>query len=144
MIEHIYQLTGVLRGACTYLQDTYAYALVLLCLAVGEIDFVQRAHRRGITPLGWRPTVPQQVGDSLKAMIEDMWQEDHTRRPTFERVVPRLQQCSVQQQQQQQRWPKGSGVWGNELPTLEDILAVKSADDRFVPRLCVIRDCHTL
>ena len=80
-------------------QDTFSFALVLLCLAVGEIAFV---HKRGKTisrngyASGFRPTLPKSLrttSPEIAALIEEMWLTDFRARPAMKDVVVRLGVC---------------------------------------------------
>ena len=81
-------------------QDTFSFALVLLCLAVGEIDYikVQSAKRPPNTNFsdGWRPPIPislQSASPKIVSLIESMWANDFRARPAMKDVVGWLKTC---------------------------------------------------
>ena len=81
--------------------DTFSFALVLLCLGAGDIDFV-RKRGRDITSesyaRGWRPTIPNSLRQGcpdLARLISEMWDGAFRKRPSLKVVVPRLEACSA-------------------------------------------------
>ena len=83
--------------------DTFSFALVLLCLAVGDIRFVQ-VHARlvGVSmttyALGWRPKIPPAICEGcqdLAMLILAMWARDFRERPPLRDVVSRLEATSM-------------------------------------------------
>ena len=82
-------------------QDTFAFALVLLCLAVGDISYVRKQGRCISTTAfatGWRPKLPESLRrgcPEIAALIEDMWLTDFRARPAIKDVVARLETCVV-------------------------------------------------
>ena len=82
-------------------QDTFSFALVLLCLAVGDILFVRK--QGGIIATtayfsGWRPTLSKTLragSPEIAALIEQMWLADFRARPAMRDVVVRLEACTV-------------------------------------------------
>ena len=80
-------------------QDTFSFALVLLCLAVGEIDYVV-THVRNTSVMyagGARPPIPESLDPRIAQLIKDMWQGDFRLRPAMKSVVTRLEACSMLQ-----------------------------------------------
>ena len=81
--------------------DTFSFALVLLCLAVGDIRFVWK--RRGAISqtayaTGWRPSIPKRVRvgcPDVAKLITEMWDGDFNKRPALKEVVRRLEAASV-------------------------------------------------
>ena len=77
--------------------DTFSFGLVLLCLAVGNIAYLQTRGRLVTTSsyaLGWRPPIPDVVSDGcadLAALIAKMWDGDFRKRPSLKLVVSRLE-----------------------------------------------------
>jgi len=76
--------------------DTFSFALVLICLVVGDIGYV----RKGATvtsssyALGMRPTIPAEVHErcaGLASLITEMWAGEFRERPSMEDVVTRLE-----------------------------------------------------
>ena len=81
--------------------DTFSFALVLLCLAAGDIKFVEkksgRASRFGYAQ-GWRPPLPSKLRErcpDLASLITEMWDGDFRKRPARTDVVPRLEAAST-------------------------------------------------
>ena len=80
-------------------QDTFSFALVLLCLAVGDIAHVRK--RRGAISksaysTGFRPTLPKtmrRASPEIAALIREMWLTDFRARPAMKDVVVRLEAC---------------------------------------------------
>ena len=79
-------------------QDTFSYALVLLCLAMGDIRYIRNQARQRPGKLdyiwGKRPTIPdelQEAAPELIALIKEMWAQNFRKRPPFSAIVPRLQ-----------------------------------------------------
>jgi len=82
--------------------DTFSFSLVLLCLAVGDIDFIvaqARKDRRRIQYThGKRPVIPYELEVSAPALIqliEEMWNQKFRKRPSFSDIVPRLAKCTT-------------------------------------------------
>merc|ERR1712032_333898 len=81
--------------------DTFAYALVLLCLAIGDIHYVLRATKESCSGAqcyvgGWRPSVPDTLRNTmpeLVELIEACWHQDFRVRPTMRGVVVSLNEC---------------------------------------------------
>ena len=80
-------------------QDTFSFALVLLCLARGDIAFVRKQGgilARTAYYSGWRPTVPKSLRAAcpeIAALIKEMWLADFRARPAMKDVVVRLEAC---------------------------------------------------
>ena len=80
-------------------QDTFSFALVLLCLAVGDIAYVRK--KGGIIARtayfsGWRPTIRKSLRAAcpeMAALIKEMWLEDFRARPAMKDVVVRIEAC---------------------------------------------------
>ena len=79
--------------------DTFSFALVLLSLAVQDIDYIAKSANRLTATnyaLGWRPDIPQMVHEQcadLAALISAMWTDDFRERPSMKEVVDRLEAC---------------------------------------------------
>ncbi len=79
--------------------DTFSFALVLLCLAVGDIAHVRK--KGGILARtayysGWRPTIRKSLRAAcpeMAALIKEMWLADFRARPAMKDVVVRLEAC---------------------------------------------------
>ena len=77
-------------------QDTFSFALVLLCLAVGDIAFVRnrgRAITRTAYASGFRYSLPKSLRTAcpeVAALIREMWDDDFRKRPALRDVVVRL------------------------------------------------------
>ena len=89
----------MLRERCNESVDTFSFALVLLCLVVGDIGFVAKmqARVRVFASSGWRPIIPTQVSKEcpdLAALISDMWGAEFRKRPSMASVVARLEECT--------------------------------------------------
>ena len=73
--------------------DTFSFGLVLLCLAVGDIEFVRLASSAATgneTYLnGWRPPFRFPSGE-IANLIRAMWSGDFRQRPAMKDVVGRL------------------------------------------------------
>ena len=76
--------------------DTFSFALVLLCLAVGDIAFV-RNQGNAITSIayakGWRPLIPEELAEKspgLVQLIRSMWDGDFRKRPAMRDVAATL------------------------------------------------------
>ena len=82
-------------------QDTFSFALVLLCLAVGDIAYVRKKGgviARTAYYSGWRPTIRTSLRAAcpeIAALIEEMWLADFRARPAMKSVVVRLKACTV-------------------------------------------------
>ena len=81
--------------------DTFSFALVLLCLAVGDIGYIRnqsrKKHSRVKYAFGGRPNIPWRLRESapkLADLIDEMWDADFRRRPAFSAIVPRLAECT--------------------------------------------------
>ena len=81
--------------------DTFSFALVLLCLAAGDIGYVRKRGRmisRASYALHWRPPIPSKLRDGcpdLASLITEMWDGDFRKRPALKDVVPRLEAAST-------------------------------------------------
>ena len=82
--------------------DTFSFALVLLCLAAGDIAFVSKSAgvviARTAYLSGWRPVVPGRIRKrcpDLASLITEMWDGDFRKRPALKDVVPRLEAAST-------------------------------------------------
>ena len=81
------------------IQDTFSFALVLLCLAVGDIAYVRKQGgiiARTAYYSGWRPTVRKSLRvacPEIAALIKKMWLADFRARPAMKDVVVRLEAC---------------------------------------------------
>ena len=92
-------LTPTNRHYYTTTQDTFSFALVLLCLAVGDIAFVRK--QGGIIARtayfsGWRPKLRKSLRTEcpeIATLIEEMWLADFRARPAMKDVVVRLEAC---------------------------------------------------
>ena len=79
--------------------DTFSFALVLLSLAVRDIDYVAKSANRltaATYAMGWRPVIPRMVHEQcadLSALISAMWTGDFRKRPSMKEVVDRLEAC---------------------------------------------------
>ena len=80
--------------------DTFSFALVLLSLAVGDINYVAKSAKGRVAAatyrLGWRPDIPRVVHEQcadLAALISAMWTDDFRERPSMKEVVDRLEAC---------------------------------------------------
>ena len=76
-------------------QDTFSFALVLLCLAMGDINYVVslRFTRAIRYHLGKRPLIPAELDfdhEELVQLIVSMWQKDFRLRPAMKAVVATL------------------------------------------------------
>ena len=74
-------------------QDTFSFALVLLCLAVGEIDYVV-THVRNTSVMyagGARPPIPESLDSRVAQLVQDMWQGEFRLRPAMSKVVERIE-----------------------------------------------------
>ena len=75
--------------------DTFSFALVLLCLAAGNIGYVRKKGRmisRTAYASGWRPPIPGKLRErcpDLASLISEMWDGDFRKRPALKGVVPR-------------------------------------------------------
>ena len=70
--------------------DTYSFALVLLCLYLGSINYVSDwySHDVGIRA---RPPIPSSVSETdVAALIQEMWCDDFRKRPRLHTVLARL------------------------------------------------------
>ena len=79
-------------------QDTFSLALVLLCLAVGDIGYIRKQARTKPSSvryvLGDRPIIPATLDfacPDLAKLISEMWDGDFRARPALKAVVPRLE-----------------------------------------------------
>ena len=86
--------------AHTATQDTFSFALVLLCLAAGDIEYVHKKHGGKSTAYctGWRPDVRKSLRvacPEIAALIKEMWLADFRARPAMRDVVVRLEACTV-------------------------------------------------
>ena len=88
--------------AHTATQDTFSFALVLLCLAVGDIAYVHKQRgasaRRTAYDTGWRPTIRKSLRvacPEIAVLIKEMWLADFRARPAMRDVVVRLEACTV-------------------------------------------------
>jgi hypothetical protein len=82
-------------------QDTFSFALVLLCLAVGDIAYVRKQGgiiARTAYYSGWRPPVRKSLRvacPEIAALIKEMWLADFRARPAMKDVVVRLEACVI-------------------------------------------------
>lgn len=80
--------------------DTFSFALVLLCLAAGDIEYVVKAARVKSScdyVNGVRPPFPPDLlkgCPAICALISEMWDDDFRSRPSFKSIVPRLEACT--------------------------------------------------
>ena len=81
--------------------DTFSFALVLLCLAVGDIGYIRNQSGRNPNRIkyatGGRPTIPwrlREAAPKLANLIVEMWSADFRRCPAFSAIVPRLAECT--------------------------------------------------
>ena len=80
--------------------DTFSFALVLLCLAVGDVDYVRKLGKFVSTSTyatGWRPAIPAELDSAcpdLAKLISEMWDHDIHKRPPLKAVVPRIEAAS--------------------------------------------------
>ena len=94
--HNLSELSITHRAACSHKQDTFAFALLLLCLASGDIDLVKWAVHSaagGKSYLdGWRPSFrPPSI--ILSRLICAMWSDDYRQRPAMKDVVAQLEAC---------------------------------------------------
>ena len=81
-------------------QDTFSFALVLLCLAVGDIAFVRnrgRAIAWNAYASGFRYKLPKPMRKAcpeIAALIKEMWVTDFRARPAMKDVTARLEACT--------------------------------------------------
>ena len=81
--------------------DTFSFALVLLCLARGDIAFVRKQGgiiARTAYYSGWRPRLPKSLRvacPEIAALIKEMWLADFRARPAMKDVVVRLEACVI-------------------------------------------------
>ena len=80
---------------CAAQQDTFSFALVLLCFATGDIDYLEHMRQFNYQCtryyLGRRPPIPDQFIDNvnsevLRGLINSMWQQDFRARPAMKAV----------------------------------------------------------
>ena len=77
--------------------DTFSFALVLLCLAVGDIGFLRKRWKQVSSASyarGWRPPLPSKLRTGcpdLASLISEMWDGDFRKRPALKDVIPRLE-----------------------------------------------------
>ena len=82
--------------------DTFSFALVLLCLAAGDICLVQRYGKmvsQTTYALGWRPDIPALIRygcPELARLISEMWELDFRDRPSLKDIVPRIEALSAE------------------------------------------------
>ena len=81
-------------------QDTFSFALVLLCLATGDISYVSKQGGGTLAyasyETGWRPKVRKSLrtaSPEIVALIEEMWLTDFRARPAMKDVAVRLEAC---------------------------------------------------
>ena len=82
-----------------FVQDAFSFALVLLCLAVGDIAYVRK--KGGIIARtayysGWRPAIRKSLRAAcpeMAALIKEMWLDDFRARPAMKDVVVRIEAC---------------------------------------------------
>ena len=98
---HFCVLADSIRILPSITQDTFSFALVLLCLAVGDIAFV-RNRGRGIARTGYasgfRPRIPKPLRKAcpeIAVLIEEMWLTDFRARPAMKDVVLRLEAAAT-------------------------------------------------
>ena len=82
--------------------DTFSFALLLLCLAAGNIGYVKKHTFAGRATTaytqGWRPPIPSKLRmrcPDLASLISEMWDGDFRKRPALKDVVPRLEAAST-------------------------------------------------
>lgn len=83
---------ALLTGKLYYASDVFSFAILLLEIMI-ETEPYQGMTDSAITMAifrGMRPTIPSACPAHLAELIEDCWQENWQRRPTFDSVVFRL------------------------------------------------------
>jgi hypothetical protein len=82
-------------GGCIK-SDVFSFALILYELIVGKPGLSLRLSRLKAVNLivlkDYRPQIPDSVPAHVKALIEDCWATNPTKRPTFKQIIARLEQ----------------------------------------------------
>ena len=129
--------------------DTFSFALVLLCLASGDIGYVLKLKQQWITRtayvLGWRPDIPAEIDfacPDLAKLISEMWDGDACKRPLMKQVVARLQACATVDLDDGICWPlpKNGHTSGDKGDAVQTVVSGTDKDAQIEALQATIRE----
>lgn len=79
-------------GKLHWATDVFSFGMLLLELMTGRHPFHGMTTPAVLMAIvqGMRPKIPHTCPSSLSALVEDCWNQDWSKRPTFSNIVTRL------------------------------------------------------
>jgi serine/threonine protein kinase len=87
--------------------DVYSFAITCSEVLTGKPPFsndVRRSLIRKLVREGVRPKLPVNINTKLSSLIQECWEADPEKRPTFESICAKLQEIKVWETESLQ-WP---------------------------------------
>jgi len=87
--------------------DVYSFAITCCEVLTGKPPFSNDVRRSLIRESVWegaRPELPVDINTKLSSLIQECWETDPQKRPTFESICAKLQEIKVWETEAQQ-WP---------------------------------------
>ena len=91
----------------TQTADVFSYGVVLWQLLTREVPFADKSQIEAAAAValeGLRPPMPADVPKSILELIQQCWSQNATERPSFDRIVEKLEKMEKNVTEEEQEW----------------------------------------